>query len=335
MDDFNVTSLHESKNEWGTRLLSILTPLINEGFVSIFDEALALCKTNNEMDKQLMTFQNFISRIPKWNSTIIETERKRICEKSGCKYLEDLITCVHIIHLKLLTAVRAGTKQKKIDIKIPDLDTFIHKVYIHVARKVYVNVYLFEKNIAPLQIQKNHRELEIIIQECILNAIRDSIPIEEILRAYMDETIEDDVIEEIKEEVIEEPDIVTTNDTQLNVNSNTTSEISNTESNNSSTLETNSLSTALSFNDLDSSIDVNNKEENILAPKDINTLEQVSMIRNEQRKLETDDDDDDEPLDKLKISNDPISLDSLDIHNIEPKKIETIPDLLLDDIEVL
>ena len=75
MDDFNVTSLHESKNEWGTRLLSILTPLINEGFVSIFDEALALCKTNNEMDKQLMTFQNFISRIPKWNSTIIETER--------------------------------------------------------------------------------------------------------------------------------------------------------------------------------------------------------------------------------------------------------------------
>ena len=246
-----------------------------------------------------------------------------------------MITCVHIIHLKLLTAVRAGTKQKKIDIKIPDLDTFIHKVYIHVARKVYVNVYLFEKNIAPLQIQKNHRELEIIIQECILNAIRDSIPIEEILRAYMDETIEDDVIEEIKEEVIEEPDIVTTNDTQLNVNSNTTSEISNTESNNSSTLETNSLSTALSFNDLDSSIDVNNKEENILAPKDINTLEQVSMIRNEQRKLETDDDDDDEPLDKLRISNDPISLDSLDIHNIEPKKIETIPDLLLDDIEVL
>ena len=44
---------------------------------------------------------------------------------------------------------------------------------------------------------------------------------------------------------------------------------------------------------------------------------------------------DDEPLDKLRISNDPISLDSLDIHNIEPKKIETIPDLLLDDIEVL
>jgi hypothetical protein len=29
-----------------------------------------------------MTFQNFITRIPKWNVTIIETEKKRIVEKN-------------------------------------------------------------------------------------------------------------------------------------------------------------------------------------------------------------------------------------------------------------
>ena len=62
---------------------------------------------------------------------------------------------------------RVGNKQKKIDISIPKLDHFIHKVYIHVARKVYMNVYLFEKNISPLLIQKNNRELEMIVQECI------------------------------------------------------------------------------------------------------------------------------------------------------------------------
>ena len=32
MDDFNVSSLHESKNEWCASLLVILTPLIIEGF---------------------------------------------------------------------------------------------------------------------------------------------------------------------------------------------------------------------------------------------------------------------------------------------------------------
>jgi hypothetical protein len=51
MDDFNVSSLHESKNEWGARLLTILTPLIIEGFRSIFEESVTLCKSKAEMDK--------------------------------------------------------------------------------------------------------------------------------------------------------------------------------------------------------------------------------------------------------------------------------------------
>ena len=180
MDDFNVNLLYESKNEWGARLVTILTPLIIEGYKSILDEAIKLCKENNEMEKYLMTFQNFISRIPKWNTSIIETERKRICDKSGCSYLEDLVTCVHIIQLKILTAMRVGQKQRKIDIKIPKLDDFIHKIYVNVARKVYKNVYLFEIKISHLNIQKNHRELEIIIQECILNTLRENIPVEAI-----------------------------------------------------------------------------------------------------------------------------------------------------------
>ncbi len=169
MDDFNVSSLHESKNEWSSRLVTILTPLIIDGYKSILEESIKLCKENGEMDKYLMTFQNLISRIPKWNAQIIENERKRICEKSGCNYLEDLVTCVHIIQLKILTAMRVGQKQKKIEINIPKLDDFIHKTYINVARKIYKNVYLFEINVSPLTIQKNYREIEIIIQECILN----------------------------------------------------------------------------------------------------------------------------------------------------------------------
>ena len=116
MDDFNVSSLHESKNEYGARLLTLLTPYIVEGFKSIFDEAYKMCKENKELEKYLMTFQNFLARIPKWNQGIIENETARILEKSGCEHLEDLVTCIHIIQLKLLTAIRVGSKQKKIDI---------------------------------------------------------------------------------------------------------------------------------------------------------------------------------------------------------------------------
>lgn len=203
MDDYSMSSLGESKNEWCARLVNILTPAVIDGLKSIFKEALELCEENDEHDKYLMTFQTFLSRIPKWNDSIIGEERARIETFTKCGYLEELITCVHVIQLKALTCVRVGQKQKKIDIDIPSADVFIHKVYINVARKLYTNVYLFEAELAPLDLQKNNRQLELFAQESILNTIRDTMPVESILRAYMDETEEEEV--DIKEEIIEEP----------------------------------------------------------------------------------------------------------------------------------
>ena len=146
MDDFNITSLHDSKNEWCVRLINVLTPLVIEGIQSIFKEACTLCEQNDEEEKYLMTFQNLISRIPKWNQVLVKEETDRIKTKSNCSYLEDLISCVHIIQLKTLACVRVGKEQKKIDIAIPSLDDFIHKTYIKVARKLYTNVYLLPLN---------------------------------------------------------------------------------------------------------------------------------------------------------------------------------------------
>jgi hypothetical protein len=329
MDDFNVSSLHESKNEWGARLLTILTPLIIDGYKSILEEAIKLCKDNNESEKYLMTFQNFISRIPKWNATIIETEKKRICDKSGCSYLEDLITCVHIIQLKILTSMRVGQKQKKIDINIPKLDDFIHKVYINVARKVYKNVYLFEVNITPLQIQKHHRELEIIIQESILNTVRESIPVEAILKAYMDETVEEDVVEEVKEQIIDEHITKNNDNIKQNVDINKSTQESTLSTNTNSSI--NEKNSRLTFDDIDYMKGHDGSVITMSAPKNIERLEEISNIRAEQRKAE----EEDEENAKLKISDQTIELDALDVHIIDEPRIDLLPDLLIDDIEIL
>ncbi len=323
MDDFNVSSLHESKNEWGARLLTILTPLIIEGLKSIFEEAFKLCKDNNETDKYLMTFQNFLSRIPKWNSAVIEQEKKRIIDKSACSYLEDLVTCVHIIQLKILTAMRVGHKQKKIDINIPKLDDFIHKAYVSVARKIYKNVYLFELGIPPLQVQKHNRELEVIVQECILNTIRENIPIESILKAYMDETVEEDVLEEVKEQIIEEPAKQPTGESQI---------VS--ETNNSNITSSNTVSNGIKFNDIDMVRDVKGKEEMVEAPKNIERLEEISNLRNMQRKLEEQEEEDEDNI-KLNIMDQDVPLTSLDVHDINPPDINLNIDDLLTDIEIL
>lgn len=315
MDDFVISNLYESRNEWCSRLVSTFTPLVVEGIRSLFNEAWKMCVDTDEVGKYLMTFQNLLSRVPTWNSVIVEQERKRIIERSGCNYLEDLITCVHIIQLKVLTCIRVGNKQKKIDISIPKLDHFIHKVYIHVARKIYTNVYLFEKSVTPLQMQKNNRELEMIIQECILTSVRESIPTEEIIRAYMDESVEDEeevIIEALKEPVLPEK----TQDAAVSEESVSEDKKEEAPSVVPSVrnIDEEKVTTKLSFNDFDAVLNENNQVESINAPKTIERLEEISASRAMQRKLEEEADDDD----KIKIHTDNLDIGSLGIMDLDP-----------------
>ena len=74
MDDFNVSGLSESRNEYSAMLVSRLTPQVITGINSIFNEAVELCQQNDEEEKYLMTFQNFLGRVPKWNLDFVDTE---------------------------------------------------------------------------------------------------------------------------------------------------------------------------------------------------------------------------------------------------------------------
>ena len=363
MDDFSLPNLHESRNEWCARLVNILAPMMSEGFRSIFDEAWKLCEANNETGKYLMTFQNFLSRVPKWNATIIEQETQRIVDRSGCGYLADLVTCVHIIQLKSLTCMRVGSKQKKVDIDVPQLNDFIHKVYVHCARKLYTNVYLFERGIPPLTVQKNGRELEIIVKECILDSIRDSIPLEMILKTYMDETIEDHTEIKIKEEIVsQEPvhaqDAQDAQDAQQSAQSQELSQshndaaviaagiepssdafpslnASNATNASTATNATNATNASIKFNDMDSAIDTNNNEHAIHAPKTEDRLEQISNERYMQRKMQEEEDDEEDGLDRIKIGED-VQLDVFDVHSMEePSRKMNFEAPELDDIEIL
>jgi len=367
MDDYSVTSLYESKNEWAARLVNILSPMVQEGFRSIFDEAMKLCVANKEKDKYLMTFQNFLSRVPKWNPTIIQQETSRIKEKSTCGYLEDLITCVHIIHLKCMTAMRVGNKQKKIDIKIPDLATFIHKIYVNSARKIYSNVYIFEKGINPLNTQRNNREFEMIVNESIFNTIRDNIPVEEMIKMYLEDAIEDVVEITENEEVIKQEPIISEAAANMSArrrSHNSTrrrrhrsdrgvDEDNEDENGNENTGDTEHSSGNERIDQLDFVGELNGSasattDERVTHDErnsgngsggvsfgndEVRTFETSSSERINEYNNNHDDDGDDEMNDRLNIGGD-IHLDTLDIHSLNESQNINMPPLL-DDIEVL
>ena len=214
-----------------------------------------------------------------------------------------------------------------------------------------------------MQIQKHQRELEIIVQECILNTVRDSIPVEAILQAYMDETVEEHVTEEIKEQEIEDPNksaekanekpqiISETKDSEKSEASKEDSGPRQLESDPiTAILEQNKLeaqlafpeltsdttggSSKLSFNDVDFARDYNNNEHVIEAPKTYDRLEEISVMRNAQRKQAEEEDDEDENV-RLQIFDQDVALDNLDVHNIDFPELRLEPDLLLDEVEVL
>ena len=339
MDDFVISNLHESRNEWCGRLVTILTPLVIEGIQSIFNESWKMCSANNEISKYLMTFQNLLARVPKWNSVILEEEKARIIERSGCNYMEDLITCVHIIQLKVLTCIRVGNKQKKVDISIPKLDHFIHRVYIHVARKMYSNVYLFERNIPDLQVQKHKREMEIMVQECILTTIRESIPTESIIRAYLDENEEEEqeeIIEPVPEEETkeetkdghEEQKSDTKEDTQAEPEESATKESELPPVLSVENMDNDKVVTKLSFNDIDDASD----GTSINAPKTIERLEKISEERNEQRKLEEEEDEEEGERIKIHMDND---VELTDIFDLDKTGMDVQEDPITLDIEEL
>lgn len=303
MDDFVLSNLNESRNEWCSRLVAILSPLVMEGVRSIFNESWKLSLDTNEVEKYLMTFQNFLCRVPKWNPNIIENEKCRIVEKSGCNYLEDLITCVHVIQLKVLTCVRVGTRQKKIDISIPKLNDFIHKVYINTASKVYRNAYLFDKHATAIVQQRNNREFEVIVEECILRTIRESIPTEAIVRAYLDVSVEQE-----EEEVFlkDEDDKSTAYKAAEDKPTDESPALAEPEAPPSvvpsiTNIDDKPIITKLSFNDIDQALNEDGRVEEISAPKTEERLEDISRMRYEQRRAEEEDDDDN---DRIKISDD-------------------------------
>ena len=318
MDDFVLENLQMSRNDFCSRLINILTPHIHSGLKSIFDEAWRICVDNGETTKYLMTFQNFLLRVPKWNTSIIEKETQRISEQTGCGHIEELITCVHIIHLKTLTCVRAGSKQKKIDIAIPKLSEFIHKVYINVARKVYSNVYLFEKTKQHLQIQKNNYHLEGFIKECILNTIRDSIPIEHLLKVYIeDQFIEEDTeVIDTEEIIAQDPVIEEEEEEREEENANPVEEAQNAGNNRHDEDNGGVKRQTITFNDVDrvrTMNDTDSTEELVNAPKTLERLEEISMKSFAKRKEEQENDDDDEDENDALQIGEPVSLGDLDI----------------------
>ena len=78
---------------------------------------------------------------------------------------------------------------------MPKLEIFIHKCYVEVAKEFWSYTYLFNENINKLEVQKNKRQVEIIIKNSIEEVIRKLLPLKTILKDYLETNLDTETID--------------------------------------------------------------------------------------------------------------------------------------------
>lgn len=198
----NVATYSEARSEYTKQLATFIVPTLVGWFQQLW--------TRNASDKLrcLALFQTECEEIARWNIDRVQDEVRVLIERTGCDYMEELMTAVFIAHTKILTAVRMSTKQKKLSIHIPKLDQFVHRIFKEAARSYWKSPFLFMDNGSVVDRQKNILQIEAMAAEAITTAVRSLLPVKQILRDYLEgdqEEVDEDV-PEVKPDAEAKPD---------------------------------------------------------------------------------------------------------------------------------
>jgi hypothetical protein len=203
MEDSSAAIYSEAKSEYTKQLVFNFQPVLLRFFIERFNEAKNSLSVSSKSKSALSEFQDSLSQIPEWNLDKVHYETIKLIQTINCDYIEDLITAVFIAHTKILSAIRLHSKpRRKINITVPKPDHFMHRTMSECSRLLWSNVYLFSDSVTSLDRQKNMNEVNRFLEEGILQAIRNLLPVKSILRESLQE--EDDDAIQISNQ--EEPD---------------------------------------------------------------------------------------------------------------------------------
>lgn len=170
-ETLNVNVLVAAKEEYTKQLIST----IQSGMYDIIKEIYAESQKNNiRREVSYSNFQKDLKCVPNWTSFKLEEKLHHI--NSKFPYLMDLITAIFVSHVKILACVRLKSDNKSVKIKVPNLNTFLHKILINCSECIYYN---------PKIIEDNKSVIFDIINTSINETIANQIPIEYILNEYL------------------------------------------------------------------------------------------------------------------------------------------------------
>lgn len=177
MDDAGLTPLLiDAKREYVGQLADVLTPFVVNHMVNLY-----LAARKQAPNSSTITFQKALRVIPVWNSHSVRRHTADIENKYS--FLGDLIAACFVAYVKILSSVKLHHQKPNIRLKLPTNDAFVHKVYIHVAREFYAT---------PDLVRADRAAKVAVVRGAVEASVRDMLPIEDILKAYLGNTVDED-----------------------------------------------------------------------------------------------------------------------------------------------
>lgn len=196
-ETLNVNVLVAAKEEYTKQLINCIQSGIYDVLLSIFEDSQ---KNNIRLSVSYSNFQKELKGVPHWADYKLEEKLKSINRKFP--YLMDLITAIFVSHVKILACVRLKTDDKSVKIKVPSLNSFLHKIIVSCCEQIYY---------IPQCIHDEKVKMFNLINECIHETIANQIPIEYILNEYLSGAFDEPETKypennQITEEEPDEPD---------------------------------------------------------------------------------------------------------------------------------
>jgi len=180
----------DARTEYTKQLCVYLVPAYFQFFIELLEKSKHAMV--NEPKRVLWQLQNYLNEIHDWNMEKVNQEIHTIHANCGCDYLEDLLTAVFIAHTKVLTAIRLSANNKKVEITVPKVEHFLFKVLCETSKLLWSSTYLFRDGISGIEKQQNYRSIEVILNEGILLAIRNLVPVKSILKSFVNQDTTED-----------------------------------------------------------------------------------------------------------------------------------------------
>jgi hypothetical protein len=177
-----------AKKHIRNRFSLMVLPHVNEGLLSVYENARAVCEKNRQVDQTLKTFQNLLTFIPKWDEDRLNTEVQRIQTASGCTYLEEMLTGVLITYLRAFASIQYVQDNIEVEFERPPLPRFIHELYKECARQCWQHAYLYKTYQTSMEQQaRNRKELEGILEVALDTTLDSFLPWKSIVEKYFKE----------------------------------------------------------------------------------------------------------------------------------------------------